>query len=258
MKRFLALILLVAVLISLAGCSLFTSRGDDDDDDDDSIRHNHSVIRTLEDGATTYYCWEDGVVTTVDRYDEDSALYWENDIDRCAYIVKNDVSSVFVSYYEQPTEPTESETETTTEDPYKGHTLEGIVTDPIMGNTYFCWDDGTATMTEEYSNSGLTWTHPWKESFFNIYNGISDNGNVVYSEKSCTWCGDHKVFYKTYVRDIYDYSKETEYLCESCHIDLTSSHIKCSNCSYYYYKTYAIYLNGSYICEKCYWDGSGN
>ena len=251
MKKFLALFLLVAVLISLAGCS-YPNFGRNDDDDD--ATHNHTVIRTIEDGAIIYYCWEDGIVTTNDRYDEDSSLYWENDIDRSAYVIKNDVSSVFVSYYEQPTEETETEPETTTEDPYHGHSLEGIVTDPSMGITYYCWDDGTATTVEEYSNSGMTWTHPWGENFFNIYNGISDNGNVLYSEKTCTWCGNHKTFYKSYVRDTYDYSKNTEFLCESCHVDLTTDYKKCANCSCYYYKSYSVYHNDRYYCEKCYWE----
>ena len=159
-------------------------------------------------------------------------------------------SPTVVQYVEPTTCPTTAET---TSDPRKGHAVAGIVTDPSTGNTYYCWDDGTASMSDAYVPTGLTWTHPWGQRFFNIYNGSSDNGNVVYSEKACSWCGSHKTYYYSLIRSSYDYSESGVYLCESCHIDLTSYEVKCSKCTYYYPKDMACCSNGKWYCEKCYY-----
>lgn len=252
MKRALAAGLLLCLLISLVGCSMLSPGGDNSPVENLTPEDDHTVIRILEDGSTTYYCWEDGIVTTKESYKADSALFWENNTQEGAYVVKNSMGTVFMSYYVQPTQPTEETTPTTTEDPYQGHTLVGIVTDPQMGNTYYCWDDSTATTEDAYYASGLTWTQPWNQNFFNIYNGHSDNGNVVYSEKACTWCGQHKVYYLSYVRDAYDYSKETEYLCESCHVDLVDNYKRCASCGCYYSNYWVIDGgNGYFYCEPC-------
>lgn len=259
MKRIFAVSLLLCLCLSFSGCSLFSMGGRQVEQAELEPEHDHTVIRTLEDGTTTYYCWEDGIVTTKDSYNADSALFWENDVEQGAYVVRNSMGTVFVSSYAQPTQmETEPPTEATTEDPYQGHTLEGIVTDPDMGATYYCWDDGTVTTEEAYSATGLTWTHPWGGNFFNIYNGHSDNGNVIYSEKACTWCGDHKVFYLSYVRDPYDYTNLTEYLCESCHVDLVADYHKCYTCGCYYTNYWIIEGgDGNYYCELC-WNNIGS
>lgn len=254
MKRGLSVLLLLCLLISLAGCSMLSFGKEPPATEEPAPEDEHTVIRTLEDGATTYYCWEDGNVTTKESYKADSALFWENDTAEGAYVIKNSMGTVFISYYVQPTQPTEETTVPTTEDPYQGHALVGIVTDPSMGMTYYCWDDGTATTEEAYSASNLTWTHPWNKNFFNIYNGHSDNGNVVYSEKACTWCDAHKVYYLTYVRDAYDYTQQTEYLCESCHLDLVANYKRCAKCGNYYSNYWAVLAgDGYYYCEPCYY-----
>lgn len=256
MKRFLAITLLLSLVLALCACGSqgMLSNGKDalEDAMNDDPDQDHTVIRELQDGATTYYCWEDGIVTTKATYKADSALFWENDTLEGAYLVKNSMGIVFISYYVQPTQPTEETPVPTTEDPYKGHTLEGVVTDPAMAVTYYCWDDGTVTTEEAYSASSMTWTHPWNQNFFNIYNGHSDNGNVIYSEKACTWCGNHKVYYLSYIRDAYDFSKQTEFLCESCHVDLVSNYHMCYSCSCYYSNYWIIQTpEGGYYCEYC-------
>ncbi len=255
LKKLTALTLLLCILLSLTACSSIINRikpGEKASESQEEVDSEHTVIHTLEDGATTYYCWEDGIVTTKAGYSETSALFWENDMEQGAYVVKNAMGTIFVYRYAEPeTEAaTEPPTEATTADPYQGHTLEGIVIDSDMKITYYCWDDGTVTTEEAYGPSNLTWTHPWGQKFFNIYNGISDNGNVIYSEKTCTWCDAHKVFYLTYVRDSYDNSKITEYLCHSCHVDLVSRYEKCSSCGYYTYYGYKV--DNKVYCEYCY------
>ena len=261
-KQILSLCLLLALLLSLAGCANldFLTGGTPAEKSDypEAADDDHTVIRELQDGDTTYYCWEDGIVTTKPTYKADSVLYWENDTNEGAYRVMNSMGTVFISYYVQPTQPTEESTVPPTEDPYQGHSLEGIVTDPSMAVTYYCWDDGTATTEEAYNPSTpLTWTHPWNQNFFNIYSGHSDNGNVVYSEKACTWCNSHKVFYLSYVRDPYDFTQITEYLCESCHVDLVNDYYKCDACGYYCVKYYAITDGEHHYCEYC-WLGGQN
>ena len=250
MKRLISVLLVLAAVLTLFSGCLLTSKKESGSEPVSS----HHLIHTVHDGSTVYYCWEDGVATVTDTYDASSALSWENDVANGAYYIKNSKGTVAMEQYAEKTEaPAETETETETEtDPYHGHTLVGIVTDTDSGNTYYCWDDGNATMTEEYKVSGLTWTHPWNEKFFNIYNGISDNGNVVYSEKTCSWCGNHKVYYLSYTRNYHTLSREPLYLCESCHIDLQTHYVICSKCGYYYYKDFAYYAGGKYYCEKCY------
>ena len=258
LKRVFVILLALCLLLALAGCNGqgLLGGGQKEPNQNEDPNEGHSIIRELQDGATTYYCWEDGIVTTKDSYKADSALFWENDTLEGAYLVKNSMGTVFISYYVQPTQPTEESTEPPTEDPYKGHTLEGIVTDPAMGVTYYCWDDGTATTEEAYNPATpLTWTHPWKQNFFNIYNGHSDNGNVVYSEKTCSWCGNHKVYYLSYIRDPYDLSKVSEYLCESCHTDLVNDYYVCKDCGCYCYKYYAYSDGNGHYCEQCWWQG---
>ena len=251
MKRIIALLLVLAALFTLfTGCFKPFAN----DNSTETTVSPHHLLHTLKDGGTTYYCWDDGVATMTDTYDASSVLYWENDVDSGTYYVKNSKGTVAMEQYAVVTEaPIEIETvtETVTEyDPNQGHTLVGIVTDTNTGHTYYCWDNGTATMSEEYSASGLTWTHPWNEKFYNIYNGSSDNGNVIYSEKTCSWCGNHKTYYLSYLRNP-DLSEERLYLCESCHINLQSYCIKCPICGYYYDKDYAVYVNGSWYCRKC-------
>ena len=251
LKRILAVSLLLGLLLALAACDTKILLGGKSTGDD-APEEEHTVIRQLQDGDTVYYCWEDGVVTTRSSYKEDSVLFWENDTQEGAYVVKNSMGTVFISYYVQPTQPTEATTVPTTKDPYQGHALDGIVTDPTMGVTYYCWDDGTANTEEAYNAATpLTWTHPWNQNFYNIYSGHSDNGNVVYSEKACTWCNGHKVYYLSYVRDPFDYTKITEYLCESCHVDLTNDYYKCDFCGYYYAKYYTIIEGDYHYCEYC-------
>ena len=142
------------------------------------------------------------------------------------------------------------------EDPDDGHTVIRELQDGAT--TYYCWDDGTATTEEAYNpSSPLTWTHPWNQNFYNIYSGHSDNGNVVYSEKSCTWCGNHKVYYLSYVRDPYDYTQISEYLCESCHVELVDGYYRCDSCGYYYAKYYTITDGEYHFCEYCWLGGQG-
>lgn len=249
MKRLIAFFLILSVCSALlAGCGLgiagLSGRSTEAPADTEA---SHYLLHTVTDGGVTYYCWEDGVATMSDTYDSSSALFWENDVGNGTYYVKNSKSTVAMAQYIEPTQaPTE-----TVPDPKQGHTVSGIVTDPATGKTYYCWDDGKVSFSEEYEQTGLTWTHPWGQKFFNIYNGDSNNGNVVYSEKACSWCGDHKTFYYSLIRDCYDLSEEGVYLCTSCHIDLTSHYVKCARCGYYYYKDYALYSGGYYYCEKC-------
>lgn len=250
MKRLIAILLAFVIFSMLfTGCGLpGNSDSDKDTESAASANSSHYLLHTVKDGSTTYYCWEDGVATMTDTYDGTSALFWENDVNKGIYYIKNSKSTVAMEQYIEPTEaPSE-----TIPDPKQGHELSGIVTDPSTGKAYYCWDDGNASMSEEYAVTGLTWTHPWGQRFFNIYNGDSSNGNVIYSEKACSWCGNHKTFYYSLIRSSYDYSEEGVYLCESCHIDLTSYHVKCCKCGYYYYKDYAVLSNGYYYCEKCY------
>lgn len=246
MKRLISILLVLAALTALlAGCAMRGSTPE-------PTLSSHHLLHTVRSGGMSYYCWEDGVATMTDVYDGSSVLYWENDVNNGAYYVKNSKGTVAMEQYnELPAVP--AQTEAATEyDPHQGHALEGIVTDTTSGNTYYCWDDGTATMSEQYGVSGLTWTHPWGQKFFNIYNGISQNGNVVYSEKTCSWCGNHKTYYNSFLRNYYDLSEESLYLCESCHIDLQQHYAKCNKCGYYYYRDYAYYVDGAYYCAKCY------
>ena len=251
MKRLISLFLvLVSLTMIFAGCGMpYGSIGGITNSSEKApVLSSHYVLHTVKDGGTTYFCWEDGVATMTDTYNAGSVLYWENDVDDGIYYIKNNKGTVAMEQYMEVTEaPTETEP-----DPNQGHKLEGIVTDSTNGTTYYCWDDGTATTTDTYELSGLTWTHPWGEKFFNIYYGISNNGNVLYSEKTCSWCGNHKTYYLSYLRNYYDLSQEALYLCESCHIDLKQHYVKCAKCGYYYYRDYAYYVNGTYYCEKCY------
>lgn len=253
-KKLTALALLLCIVFSLTACSSILDRvkpAKKTEAAAEEVNDDHTIIHTLEDNATTYYCWEDGAVTTKASYSDSSVLFWENDLEKSAYVIKNNMGVIFVYSYaaEEPTETTEPPTEATTADPYQGHKLEGMVIDSDMKITYYCWDDGTVTTEEAYSVSNMTWTHPWGQKFFNIYNGSSDNGNVLYSEKACTWCGSHKVFYLSYLRDSYDDSKRTEFLCNSCHVDLVSDYKKCSGCGYYTYSTYD--YEGRPYCRYC-------
>ena len=58
-----------------------------------------------------------------------------------------------------------------------------------------------------------------------------------------------------YIRDPYDLSKVSEYLCESCHTDLVNDYYVCKDCGCYCYKYYAYSDGNGHYCEQCWWQG---
>lgn len=140
----------------------------------------------------------------------------------------------------------------------QAHVLEGTVINSVTGATYYCWKDGTASLTANHEACGLIWTHPWGESGFNIYDGITSGSTLVYSEHTCTGCGCHNTYYLSLIRTVETFNIKYVYLCESCHDALCRSHMKCCICGCYYDKNSAVMLKGAYYCGYCCSGSNGN
>lgn len=98
-----------------------------------------------------YYLWEDGVATDSEVYSPDSNLSWEKDTKALELVVKNKAIDIVVARYAYRTMPALS------------RKFE------YNGTTYFLWDDGLATKSENYDEeSDLHWSS--ENDTFRVYN----------------------------------------------------------------------------------------
>lgn len=189
---------------------------------------------------TTWYDENHEIMWTgIYQYNADYDLLWDESYDEDGKLVSRTVYSD-----DENSDPNPASNQ--------DQKLVDTVTNAAKGETYYCWDDGVATQTTSYSASDLTWTRPWGQSDIIIYNGSSKNGNVVYSEKACTQCSKHYVYYLSCVRSEKDNTEHYEYLCKGCHDALTEKCVKCSDCGCYYDKNHALILDNSWLCAVCY------